>query len=268
MAVSITISGANGRMGSALIAASLAHPEIKLRSLLVHSADSAPRLQRQLNDADVLITTEITESLLHSRCLIDFTRPKASIAYLQECVKQHLPMVIGTTGFTLEEEDFIRVCSRTIPIVYAPNMSIGVNVCLTLLAQISAMLKDYDVEIMEAHHRYKVDAPSGTALKMGEIIAKAQGLPWPDAGVFERHGIVGVRPRQKIGFSSVRAGDIVGEHTVVFATAGERIEITHKSNSREHYAKGGLQAAQFVQTQAPGLYDMSDVIQQHLRLSR
>jgi 4-hydroxy-tetrahydrodipicolinate reductase len=193
--------------------------------------------------------------------LIDFTRPEGTLAHLKVCRELRVKAVIGTTGFTDAQKAEIADIARDVAIVMAPNMSVGVNVTLKLLQMAAkAMPTGYDIEIIEAHHRHKVDAPSGTALKMGEVIAEAIGLDLNECAVYERYGQTGERDPSTIGFSTIRGGDIVGDHTVLFAGIGERIEVTHKSSSRSTYAQGSLRAARFLSTQESGLFDMFDVL--------
>jgi 4-hydroxy-tetrahydrodipicolinate reductase len=209
----------------------------------------------------VTIQADLHKGLKNAQVLIDFTRPEGTMAHLQVCRELGVKMVIGTTGFTDVQKADIQAASQDIAIVMAPNMSVGVNVTLKLLEMAAvALATDYDIEIIEAHHRHKVDAPSGTALKMGEVIAQALGRDLKQCAVFDRQGHTGARPDKAIGFSTIRGGDIVGDHTVLFAGTGERIEITHKSSSRSTYAEGSLRAVRFVAQQAHGLFDMFDVL--------
>jgi 4-hydroxy-tetrahydrodipicolinate reductase len=193
--------------------------------------------------------------------LIDFTRPEGTTAHLQACLRHGVRMVIGTTGFDDAGKAAIRAAAESIAIVFSPNMSVGVNATFRLLEVAAAILASgYDVEIVEAHHRHKVDAPSGTALKMGEVVAAAQGRSLKEAAVYAREGFTGERRAGTIGFAAVRGGDIVGDHTVLFAGTGERIEITHRAGSRMPYALGSMRAARFVAGRARGLFDMHDVL--------
>jgi 4-hydroxy-tetrahydrodipicolinate reductase len=209
----------------------------------------------------VLITADVREGLKNSQALIDFTRPEGTLAHLQVCRELGVAAVIGTTGFTDEQKAEIAEIAKSIPIMMAPNMSVGVNVTLKLLEMAAkALATGYDIEIVEAHHRHKVDAPSGTALKMGEVIADALGRDLKECAVYERYGVTGERDPSSIGFATIRGGDIVGDHTVLFAGTGERIEISHKSSSRATYAQGSLRAVRFLAGRAPGLYDMFDVL--------
>jgi 4-hydroxy-tetrahydrodipicolinate reductase len=209
----------------------------------------------------VAITADPHAGLADAQALIDFTRPEATLAYLPVCQQKGVALVIGTTGFTDAQKAQIAQAAQTVPIVFAPNMSVGVNVTFKLLEMAAkALATGYDIEIVEAHHRHKVDAPSGTALKMGEVIAHALGRDLKQCAVYERHGMTGERDPSSIGFAAIRGGDIVGDHTVLFAGTGERIEISHKSSSRAGYAQGGLRAVRFIAGRKNGLYDMNDVL--------
>jgi 4-hydroxy-tetrahydrodipicolinate reductase len=242
MSVRVAIAGSNGRMGRALQDAARASEGISLASAF----DIGDDVKAALAGADVLI---------------DFTRPEGTLAHVAACRELRRAIVIGTTGFTLAQVESIREASRAIPIVMAPNMSIGVNVALKLVDLASRALgPDYDVEVFEIHHKHKVDAPSGTALKLGEVAAAARRTSLEKDGVFARHGTTGERPQGAIGFSAARGGDIVGDHTVFFAGPGERVEITHRSSSRATYAQGALRAARFLHGKPAGLYGMDDVL--------
>jgi 4-hydroxy-tetrahydrodipicolinate reductase len=209
----------------------------------------------------VMIQSDLQVALKNAQVLIDFTRPEGTMAHVKVCRELGVKMVIGTTGFSDTQKADITAASHDIAIVMAPNMSVGVNVTLKLLEMAAvALASDYDIEIIEAHHRHKVDAPSGTALKMGEVIAQSLGRDLKQCAVFDRQGHTGARPDKAIGFSTIRGGDIVGDHTVLFAGTGERIEITHKSSSRSTYAEGSLRAARFLAGQQRGLFDMFDVL--------
>jgi 4-hydroxy-tetrahydrodipicolinate reductase len=209
----------------------------------------------------VAVTADLQAGLQQAQVLIDFTRPEATLAHLAACRRLGVAMVIGTTGFTPAQQGEIAAAARDIAIVMAPNMSVGVNVTLRLLEMAArALSTGYDIEIVEAHHRHKVDAPSGTALKMGEVIAQALGRDLSDCAVYERYGHTGERDPSTIGFATIRGGDIVGDHTVLFAGTGERIEISHKSTSRAGYAQGSLRAVRFLAGKPAGLYDMADVL--------
>ncbi len=261
----IAVAGASGRMGQMLIEAITQSPDCRLVGALDRpdspsiGQDAAAFLGRP---SQVAITSEVAAGLASAQVLIDFTRPEGSMAHLAQCRAMGVNMVIGTTGFTDEQKAQIRAAAQDIAIVMAPNMSVGVNVTLKLLQLAAkALSTGYDIEIIEAHHRHKVDAPSGTALKMGEVVAQALGRDLKDCAVYAREGVTGERDPSSIGFATIRGGDIVGDHTVLFAGTGERIEISHKSSSRATYAQGSLRAVRFLATQKPGLYDMFDVLQ-------
>jgi 4-hydroxy-tetrahydrodipicolinate reductase len=209
----------------------------------------------------VPIVSELRAGLADAQVLIDFTRPEGTLAHLAVCRELGVQLVIGTTGFSDAQKAEIAAAAKDIAIMMAPNMSVGVNVTLKLLEMAAkALATGYDIEIIEAHHRHKVDAPSGTALKMGEVIADALGRDLKDCAVYAREGITGERDPSTIGFSAIRGGDIVGDHTVLFAGIGERIEISHKSSSRATYAQGSLRAVRFLAGQKAGLFDMFDVL--------
>ncbi|MCE2780885.1 4-hydroxy-tetrahydrodipicolinate reductase [Limnohabitans sp.] len=260
----ITVAGASGRMGHMLIEAILASDDCRLSGALDIAA--SPALGQDAGAAmgrttGAWVTADLHAGLKESACLIDFTRPEGTLAHLKVCRELGVKAVIGTTGFTDAQKAEIANIAQDIAIVMAPNMSVGVNVTLKLLQMAAqAMPTGYDIEIIEAHHRHKVDAPSGTALKMGEVIAEAMGRDLNACAVYERFGHTGERDPSTIGFSTIRGGDIVGDHTVLFAGIGERIEVTHKSASRSTYAQGSLRAARFLSGQARGLFDMFDVL--------
>ena len=238
----IAINGSNGRMGQALIEAVKLNPNVSQGSKLNRGDD----IERVLKDFDVLI---------------DFTRPEATLDALSVCQSAGKAMVIGTTGFSDDALKVIDQASSDIPIVFAPNMSVGVNLTLKLLETTAKVIgTDSNIEIVEAHHRHKVDSPSGTALKMGEVIANALGRDLSECAVYGREGTEEPRDRQTIGFSSIRGGDVVGEHTVTFFMEGERVEITHKASSRMTYANGAVRACQWLTNKANGLYSMQDVL--------
>ncbi|AUA54637.1 Dihydrodipicolinate reductase [Achromobacter spanius] len=259
----IAIAGASGRMGQMLIDAILKSTDLQLTVALDRKGstalgqDAGAPLGQQTG---VLITDDL-DALANADCLIDFTRPEGTLEHLQACVKHGTRAVIGTTGFDDNGRAAIEVAAQKIAIVFAPNMSVGVNATLKLLDMAARILNSgYDVEVFEAHHRNKVDAPSGTALKMGETIASAWDVALPDVATWSRHGDTGVRKPGTIGFSVLRGGDIVGDHTVSFCGIGERIEITHRSGSRATYAEGALRAARFLEDKHNGLYDMQSVL--------
>jgi 4-hydroxy-tetrahydrodipicolinate reductase len=260
----VAVAGASGRMGHMLIEAIRASEDCRLAGAL--DIASSPAIG---NDAaaflglasGVPVSSDLRAGLEHAQVLIDFTRPEGTLAHLKMCRELGVKAVIGTTGFSEGQKREIADAARDIAIVMAPNMSVGVNVTMKLLEMAAkALATGYDIEIIEAHHRHKVDAPSGTALKMGEVIAAALGRDLKKVGVFAREGVTGERDPSTIGFSSIRGGDIVGDHTVLFAGDGERIEITHKSASRATYAQGSLRAVRFLGGQSKGLFDMFDVL--------
>ena len=260
----IAIAGASGRMGQMLIEAVHASDDCRLTGALDIAGSTAIGLDASAfsgRASGVLICSDIRQGLAKSGVLIDFTRPEGTLAHLAVCRELGVKMVIGTTGFSDAQKIEIAAASKDIAIVMAPNMSVGVNVTLKLLEMAAkALSTGYDIEIIEAHHRHKVDAPSGTALKMGEVIADALGRDLKDCAVYAREGVTGERDPSSIGFATIRGGDIVGDHTVLFAGTGERIEITHKSSSRATYAQGSLRAARFLHRQKTGLFDMFDVL--------
>jgi len=264
MALHVAIAGASGRMGKMLVEAITGDPTFRLVGALeAHGSaalgeDAAAFLG---HETGVPITDDLDHALAQAQVFIDFTRPDATMRHLDACVRRAVAMVIGTTGFSAEGKNAIAQAAQKIGIVFAPNMSVGINVTLKLLEVAAKALSDnYDIEIIETHHRHKVDAPSGTALQMGEVIAHVLGRDIDHAAVFDRHGETGERQSGSIGFSSIRGGDIVGDHTVLFAGTGERIEITHRAASRMTYASGSLRAAKFILARAPGLYSMQQVL--------
>jgi 4-hydroxy-tetrahydrodipicolinate reductase len=260
----LAVAGASGRMGHMLIEAVNAADDCALTGAIDIAGSSAINIDA-LNylgqKSGVLVTDDLSLGLSKSQVLMDFTRPEGTLAHLQVCRKLGVKAVIGTTGFTDAQKAEIAEIAKDIAIVMSPNMSVGVNVTFKLLEMAAKALNTgYDIEVIEAHHRHKIDAPSGTALKMGEVIAGALGRDLKDCGVFERYGVTGPRDPSSIGFATIRGGDIVGDHTVMFAGTGERIEISHKASSREYYAKGSLMAARFLVDKPNGLFDMFDVL--------
>jgi 4-hydroxy-tetrahydrodipicolinate reductase len=260
----VAVAGASGRMGHMLIEAIRGSDDCQLAGAL--DIESSPALG---NDAaaflghasGVAISADARAALAKAKVLIDFTRPEGTLSYLKTCRELGVNAVIGTTGFDAGQKKQIADAAADIAIVMAPNMSVGVNVTLKLLEMAAqALAIGYDIEIVETHHRHKVDAPSGTALKMGEVIAQALGRDLKDCGVFARHGATGERDPSSIGFAALRGGDIVGDHTVLFAGTGERIEITHRAGSRATYAQGSLRAVRFLAGKRSGLFDMFDVL--------
>ncbi|AIL33060.1 4-hydroxy-tetrahydrodipicolinate reductase [Basilea psittacipulmonis] len=262
----IAISGSSGRMGKMLIKAVNEHPDLTLTVAL-----DSPQSPLMGQDAGALLGIETGVQISHdpsllknADCLIDFTRPEATLNYLEHCLKYQTKMVIGTTGLTSEQRQTLEKASHQLAIVFSPNMSIGVNSTFLLLEKAAQLLNDeYDIEIFEAHHKHKVDAPSGTALEMGKVVAQARGVDLNEVADWARHGHTGPREKGHIGFSVVRGGDIVGDHRVMFCGPGEIIEIAHRSNSRDAYASGSLLAACFLKSQSSGLFNMLDVIKAH-----
>ena len=260
----VAVAGASGRMGHMLIEAIVASGDCELAGALdIASSPAIGQLASGFMGATSgpVITADLAAGLANAQVLIDFTRPEGTLAHLQVCRALGVNLVIGTTGFTEAQKAEIADAAREIAIVMAPNMSVGVNVTLKLLEMAAkALSTGYDIEIIEAHHRHKVDAPSGTALKMGEVIAGALGRDLKDCAVYAREGVTGERDASSIGFATIRGGDIVGDHTVLFAGTGERIEISHKSSSRATYAQGSLRSVRFLAGRRKGLYDMADVL--------
>ncbi|MBP6764293.1 MAG: 4-hydroxy-tetrahydrodipicolinate reductase [Rubrivivax sp.] len=262
--LNIAVAGASGRMGHMLIEAVLASPDCQLVAAL--DLPGSPALGQDAGAfagraTGVAVSADLHAALAAADVLIDFTRPEGTLAHLAVCQPLGVRVVIGTTGFSPQQKAQIAAYAQHLAIVFAPNMSVGVNVMLRLLDLAARSLDaSYDVEVIEAHHKHKVDAPSGTALALGEAVARARGVDLATQGVFTRHGHTGERAPGSIGFATIRGGDLVGEHTVMFAGTGERIEISHKSGSRANYAEGSLRAARFVAGKAPGLYGMDDVL--------
>jgi len=261
----IAIAGAAGRMGRALIEAVHEAEGVELAGAL--ERPDHPLLGKDAGEVAGIgplgVPLSADREAVAGGCevLIDFTLPESTVADVAACREAGCAMVIGTTGLSPEQQAAIREAAEAIPIVWAPNMSVGVNLCLKLLDLAARVLGDeVDIEIIEAHHRHKVDAPSGTALAMGEVVARALGRDLDEVAVYGRQGHTGERPREVIGFETIRAGDIVGEHTVMFAGIGERVEIAHKASSRMTFAKGAVRAARWLEGRPPGLYDMQDVL--------
>ena len=260
----IAVAGASGRMGQMLIDAIREADDCILGGALDMAGSAAIGQDAGASSgkpAGVTITADLRAGMQSCAALIDFTRPEGTLAHLQVCREMGVAAVIGTTGFNDAQKAQIAQFAQDIAIVMAPNMSVGVNVTLKLLEMAAkALSTGYDIEIVEAHHRHKVDAPSGTALKMGEVIADALGRDLKDCAVYAREGVTGERDPSSIGFATIRGGDIVGDHTVLFAGIGERIEISHKSSSRVTYAQGSLRAVRFLSGRKAGLFDMYDVL--------
>ena len=263
----VCIAGAGGRMGRMLIEAVLASPDLELGGAL--DLPGSPAVGQDAGafagkTTGVTVSADARAGLAGCQVLIDFTRPEGTLAHLALCRELGVRAVVGTTGFSAEQKQAIAAHAAQVPAVFAANMSVGVTVMLRLLDQATRALgPGYDIEVVEAHHKHKVDAPSGTALAMGEVLAKARGVSLDTHGVFSRHGHTGERAEGSIGFATVRGGDLVGEHLVMFAGTGERIEIAHKSSSRANYADGSLRAARFLAALPAGrtgLFDMGDVL--------
>ncbi|MBP7645326.1 MAG: 4-hydroxy-tetrahydrodipicolinate reductase [Comamonas sp.] len=260
----VAVAGASGRMGRMLVEAIQNSGDCVLTAAL--DLPGSPTLGMDAaaflgQTSGAVIESDLKSALSKADFLIDFTRPEGTLVHLAVCAELGVKAVIGTTGFSEEEKTQIAAFAQQTAIMLAPNMSVGVNVTLKLLEMAAKALDTgYDIEIVEAHHKHKVDAPSGTALKMGEVIAQAQGTQLQDRAVYERFGHTGERKENTIGFATVRGGDIVGDHTVLFAGTGERIEITHKSSSRSTYAQGSLRAVRFLASQTTGQFDMFDVL--------
>ncbi|WAR45869.1 4-hydroxy-tetrahydrodipicolinate reductase [Methylomonas rapida] len=263
--VNIALVGVSGRMGLCLIKAAALSDQAEL-TVAVSRAESlavgkdAGELAG-ISTLGLQIGSDLAAVIDQFDVLIDFTRPDASMHYIEICRQAGKKVVIGTTGYSVAQKVMIAEAAKDIPIVLAPNFSVGVNLSLKLLEMAAKVMGDYtDIEIIEAHHRHKIDAPSGTALRMGEVVASTLGRDLKDCAIYGREGETGARDRKTIGFSTIRAGDIVGEHTVMFADEGERVEITHKATSRMTFANGAVRAAIWLEDKAPGLYDMQDVL--------
>jgi 4-hydroxy-tetrahydrodipicolinate reductase len=262
--LNIVIAGSTGRMGHALLEGVIGDAELKLHAALDRAAN--PAIGRDAGElvgspCGVKVSTDVDAALQGADVLVDFTRPEATMEYIAACRKAGVKLVIGTTGFSTEHKLAIQDAARDIAIVFAPNMSVGVNLLINLVQSAAKVLAEgYDIEIIEAHHRHKVDAPSGTALRLGEAAAGALGRNLAECAVYGREGVTGERDSKTIGFATVRGGDVVGDHTVLFAGTGERVELTHKASSRATFALGALRAAKFLADKHSGLFDMQDVL--------
>lgn len=262
--LNIVIAGSSGRMGRALLEVVAQAPDMRLAAALERKG--SPFVGKDAGElfgapCGVSISEDTAIALAGCHALIDFTRPEATLDHLKACRELGVNIVIGTTGFSAEQKGLIADAGRDIGVVFAPNMSVGVNLSLKLLDMAARVLNEgYDIEIVEAHHRHKVDAPSGTALRMGEVVANALGRNLAECAVYGREGVTGERSPSTIGFATVRGGDIVGDHTVLFAGTGERVEITHKASSRATFALGALRAARFLAQRGKGVFDMQDVL--------
>jgi 4-hydroxy-tetrahydrodipicolinate reductase len=261
----VVVAGAAGRMGNRLVA--LLQEDKELRLVAALEAPGHPALGRDAGEAagvgrlTVPITADAEAALGKDRILIEFSVPEASLAHARLVARQGGRAVIGTTGFTPAQREELAAIGRSIAILVAPNMSVGVNVAFRILADMARMLgDDYDVEIVETHHRFKKDAPSGTALRMAEVVAEALGRDLAKTAVYDRHDKLAERSRKEIGMAALRSGDVVGEHTVSFGALGERLELTHRAQSRDNFARGALRAARFIAAAKPGLYSMQDVL--------
>ena len=261
----VVIAGAAGRMGSRLVALLQDEPSLKLVAALEAPGHAA--LQRDAGEVagisrlSLSITSDPEAVLTGNRILIEFSVPEASLAHLRIVARTGGRAVIGTTGFSPAQKEEVTELARRAPILLSPNMSVAVNVAFRVLADIARMLgDDYDVEITETHHRFKKDAPSGTALRLAEVVAESLGRDLSKTAVYGRQGLPGERTRTEIGMLSLRSGDVVGEHTVSFGALGERLELTHRAHSRDTFARGALRAARFIAGAPPGLYSMQDVL--------
>jgi 4-hydroxy-tetrahydrodipicolinate reductase len=263
--INVAIAGASGRMGTRITALSHDNPEIKIVGAFEKSGHD--KIGEDIGDligtdtTGVVITDKIDDAIKDADVVIDFTSVVSTLNHLRKCADAKKAMITGTTGFSEDDIKEIKALAKQTPCVFAPNMSVGVNLLFKILKDVARTLgDDYDVEIIEAHHRLKKDAPSGTALKLAKVVAEALDLDLDEAAVYARKGLIGERKKKEIGIQTVRAGDIVGEHTVLFGTVGERIEITHKASSRDTFAKGAVRAAIWIYGKEPGLYDMLDVL--------
>lgn len=261
----VIVTGATGRMGSRITALAKDYHDLKLIGAIERKGHDAIGKDIGtivgIGETNVKLTDKLEDIIDNCDVIIDFTSINATHQHIKLASERKKTMVIGTTGFSKEELEPIKEISKNIPIVLAPNMSVGVNLILKILQDIARVLgDDYDIEIVEAHHRLKKDAPSGTAMKMAQVIAEAVNRDLDDVAVYARKGLIGERTKKEIGIQTVRAGDIVGEHTVLFGGLGERIEITHKASSRDTFARGALRAALWIANRKPGLYDMQDVL--------
>ena len=261
--IRVAIAGSSGRMGRILLECVAGADDMALHAALEHGASE--HIGKDASELGgtrgVTVSGDAEAALQGADVLIDFTRPEGTLRHLEICQRLGVNMVIGTTGFNAQQKAQLGAAAQKIGVVFAPNMSVGVNLTFKLLEMASRVLSHgYDIEIIEAHHRHKVDAPSGTALGMGEVIARTLGRDLSKCAVYGREGVTGERDPSTIGFATVRGGDIVGDHTVLFAGTGERIEITHKASSRATFALGALRAVRFLQQHSAGLYDMQDVL--------
>lgn len=265
MAIKIGVCGAAGRMGKTILEVCHEIDNVEIVAAIEYKGSSMIGIdageQASIGKIGVIIVDDIAKVADQIDVLIDFTIATSLIENLEKCRATGKCMVIGTTGLDDNQKEMINKAAKDIPIIFAPNMSIGVNLCLKLLEMTAQVIGDEsDIEIIETHHKHKKDAPSGTALRMGEVVADTLGRNLQDCAVYGRAGLTGERDKNTIGFATIRAGDIVGEHTVMFASAGERIEITHKATSRKTFASGAVRAAQWLANKDKGLFDMQDVL--------
>lgn len=261
--IKIAVNGACGRMGARIAALVFEDPELELVAALERNGHLS--LGKDVGsvagcgETDIKITTILNT---HADVLIDFSSPESTVAIAEVCEKKNIALVVGTTGLNSQVHEKIQHFSRKIPCLVSPNMSVGVNVMFNLVAQVSKMVgKEFDIEIIETHHRFKKDSPSGTALRLAEKICEATDRKMDKDVVYGRSGITGERPMNQIGIHAVRSGDVIGDHTVVFGSLGERIEITHKAHTRDTFVRGAIRAAKFIAKKPPGMYSMSDVLQ-------
>lgn len=263
--IKVIVTGACGRMGKRIAGMLIEQDDMELAGAV--ERQNHPSLGRDLGGVlgpdpmGIVLQDDLKKVIDKGEVIIDFTYPEATLGHLKLAGEHHKALVIGTTGFSEEQVSEIKDLARSIPCVLSPNMSVGVNLLFKIAGQVAKALGgDYDSEIMEAHHRHKKDAPSGTAKKLAEILARVSGRDLPEVAVYGRQGITGERPRGSIGIHAVRGGDIVGDHTVIFAGPAERIELVHRAHSRDTFARGAIRAARFLATAPPGLYSMQDVL--------
>ena len=261
--IKVVVAGCSGRMGKILLECVLQSEDLVLHGALEHANSAA--VGKDAGEfggtRGIKISADVPATLRGADVLIDFTRPEGTLFHLEVCQQLGVNVVVGTTGFNAQQKALLGVAAQKIGIVFAPNMSVGVNLTFKLLEMAAKVLSHgYDIEIIEAHHRHKIDAPSGTALGMAEVVARTLGRDLEKCAVYGREGVTGERDPSTIGFATVRGGDIVGDHTVLFAGTGERVEITHKASSRATFALGALRAARFLKSNKAGLYNMQDVL--------
>ena len=262
--IKLAVFGSAGRMGQAIIRASLRFPDISMAAAI--EAEKCPALGQDagvlagIGEIGIKIAADAGRALKLADAAVDFSAAAATVEHVRLAAEHRKPMVIGTTGLDDAQSAFVRTAARTIPIVWAANMSLGMNLLFSLVRQAARNLKHYDIEIIETHHRHKKDSPSGSALRLAEAAADGAGLDMKTSAIYGRKGLLGARPNAQIGIHSVRGGDVVGDHTVLFADDGERLELTHRASSRESFAMGALKAAEWIGAQPAGLYSMRDVL--------